>query len=67
MIKTTSFIVTAFMIGMVYGARAAENSGHYPICSQVAHEVQESWQRGELTRSEAMQVIDSCLAWEDKQ
>ena len=66
MIKTTAFIITAFMIAMVYGERA-KASDLYPVCSDVAHEIQESWQRGELTRSEAEKIIESCLAWEDKQ
>ena len=66
MIKTTAFIITSFMIGMVYGARA-QTTQHYPICSDVAHEVQGSWQRGEITRAEVEHIIDSCLAWEDKQ
>lgn len=66
MIKTTAFIITAFMIGMVYGARAQSNSS-YPVCSPVAEVVQRSWQRGELTRAEAEEIIDSCIAWEDKQ
>ena len=66
MIRTTAFVITAFMIGMVYGARAQTNSD-YPICSPIADVVQESWQRGELTRSEAEHIIDSCLEWEDAQ
>ena len=65
MIKTTAFTITAFMIGMVYGARAQTNS-YYPICTPVAQEIQESWQRGEITRAEAEEIIEACLRWESR-
>lgn len=68
MTKYITFILTSAAIVFLYGSKAdAQPNHHYPLCSPVAHEVQGSWQRGEITRSEAEDIIESCLAWEDKQ
>ena len=45
-------------------ARSSEHG--YPICSPVAHEVQEAWQRGQLSERSARALIERCLAWEDR-
>ena len=67
---TVLFTFVACVVAVLY-APAGHTRGtghHYPICSGVAHQVQESWQLGELTRAEAEEeIIDSCIAWEDKQ
>ena len=65
---TTTITFTLLTAAIVFLFGSDSNArGLYPICSPVAHEVQESWQRGEITRAEAEQLIDSCIAWEDKQ
>ena len=71
---TTTIVFTLFTSAVVflYGsnadARQVNKQGdHYPTCSPIANVIQESWQRGEITRAEAEEIIESCLAWEDKQ
>lgn len=60
----TSAVV--FLYGSDSDAREYNGySNHYPICSPIAHEVQKSWLRGEITRSEAEHLIEACLEWED--
>ena len=67
---TIAFTLLTAAVVFLYGSDSNArglNNDHYPNCSPVAHEVQGSWRRGEITRAEAEQIIDSCLAWEDKQ
>lgn len=66
----TSTVLFTFIAGAVAVLYApapghTRNTGHYPICSSVAHEVQVSWQQGEISRAEAEEIIDACLDWED--
>ena len=70
---TTTILFTLFTSAVVflYGSDSdarefSEYSNHYPICSPIAHVIQESWLQGELTRAEAEEIIESCLAWEDR-
>ena len=65
---TVVFTFIACAVAVLYApAHSASRGDHYPICSKVAHEIQESWQRGEISEREARKIIESCLAWEDKQ
>ena len=65
----TSTVLFTFITGAVaflYApAQSSPRRDHYPICSPVAHEVQVSWQQGEISRAEAEEIIDACLDWED--
>jgi len=65
---TVLFTFTACAVAVLFAPSGrAYNTGHYPICSSVAHEVQVSWQRGELSEREARKIIEDCLDWEDRQ
>ena len=57
-------LITA-AVAFLYGEARAGERYYYPVCSPVAHEVQVSFQAGELTEREARQIIEACLQWED--
>ena len=60
---TVLFTLIACAVAVVYAP-----SGHTSsICKEAAHEIQESRQRGELTRKQAEHLIKSCLRWEARQ
>ena len=67
MIKTTLAGLFLFGMGMLYGAEAAAIKEYHPICTEVAHEVTISWHEGEISREEAVSIIDNCFAWQDRQ
>ena len=65
---TVLFTFIACVVAVLYApAHSSPRANHYPICSGVAHEIQESWQRGEISRVEAEEIIETCLEWEDRQ
>jgi len=58
---TVLFTFIACVVAVLYAP-----TGHTAsICSEVAHEIQESWQRGELSEREARKIIEDCLRWEE--
>lgn len=68
MIKHITYVVVGTAASLLLTsppARSSEYRGLYPMCTPVAHEIQEAWIRGEVTRREADQIIRNCLKWEE--
>ena len=65
---TVLFTFIACVVAVLYApAQSSPRTDHYPICSGLAHKVQESWQLGVLSRAGAEEIIEACLDWEDRQ
>lgn len=43
-----------------------QSRNYYPHCSPIAHEIQQAWRRGEISREHAGRLIQSCLAAEER-
>ena len=67
----TKYIATfagLLSVALLYGARSMpyDTNGYHALCSGVADEAQRSWQEGDISREEAIDIIDGCFAWTER-